>query len=66
MNECMSDDAKTEVKQLELFPSALKRSVVTRADKKSQVRHCFGFCTADFWSSVAYESAELDNLTNIV
>ena len=29
-----------------------------RADRKSQVRQCLGLCTADFWSSFAYESAE--------
>ena len=29
-----------------------------RADKKSQVRQYLGFGTADFWSSLAYESAE--------
>ena len=27
-----------------------------RADRKSQVRQCFGFCTADLLSSLAYES----------
>ena len=31
---------------------------ITAADRKSQVRHCLGFCTADFLSSLAYESAE--------
>ena len=30
----------------------------TRADRKSQVRQCLGFCTAAIWSSLAYESAE--------
>ena len=31
-----------------------------RADRKShaQVRQCLGFCRADFWSSLAYASAE--------
>ena len=29
-----------------------------RADKKSQVRKCLGFLTADFLSSLAYESDE--------
>ena len=32
--------------------------VSARADKKSQVRQCLSFCTADFLSSFAYESAE--------
>jgi len=32
--------------------------VMTRGIRKSQVRQCYGFCTADFWSSLAYESAE--------
>ena len=31
---------------------------INRADRKSQVSQCLGFCTADFWSSLAYESAE--------
>ena len=26
-------------------------AVLTRADKKSQVRQCLGFCAADFWYS---------------
>ena len=30
----------------------------TRADRESQVRQCLGCCTAYFWSSLAYESAE--------
>ena len=29
-----------------------------RADRKSKVRQCLGFSTANFWSSLAYESAE--------
>ena len=32
--------------------------VINRADRKSQVRQCFCFCTGDFWSLLAYESAE--------
>ena len=32
--------------------------VMNRADGKSQVRQCLGFRTADFGSSLAYESAE--------
>ena len=32
--------------------------LITRADRKSKVGQCLGFCTADFWSSLAYESAE--------
>ena len=32
--------------------------VTNRADRKSQVRHGFVFCTADFWSAFAYEPAE--------
>ena len=31
---------------------------VTRGDRKSQIKQCLGFCTADFWSSLTYESAE--------
>ena len=31
---------------------------MSRADRKSQVRQCLGFCTPDFWSLFAYESAE--------
>ena len=31
---------------------------MTRGDRKSQVRPCFCFCTADFLSLLAYESAE--------
>ena len=34
------------------------QSPSSRADGKSQVRQCLGFCTADLWSSLAYESAE--------
>ena len=30
----------------------------------SQVMKCLGFCAADFWSSVAYESAETQTQTN--
>ena len=33
------------------------RKVLTRADRKSQVMQCLGFCTANFWSLLAYESA---------
>ena len=33
-------------------------SAFTRADRKSQVRQYLNFCTTDFWSSVAYASAE--------
>ena len=29
-----------------------------RADRKSQVGQCLCFCTADFWSSLAYESTK--------
>ena len=29
---------------------------ITRADSKSQVRQWLDFCTADFWSMLAYES----------
>ena len=39
----------------------LKREVsckMSRADWKSKVRQCLGLCTADFWSLLAYESAE--------
>ena len=32
--------------------------VMSRADRKSQVRQCLDFCTPDFWSLFAYESAE--------
>ena len=32
-----------------------KVTVVIGADGKSQIRQCFGFCTADFWSLLAYE-----------
>ena len=32
--------------------------IISRADRKSQVRQCLGFCTSDLWSSSAYESAE--------
>ena len=35
-----------------------QRSLLIRADRKSQVRQCLGFCTTDFWYSLAYESAE--------
>jgi len=31
---------------------------INRADRKYQVRQYLGFCTADFWSLLAYESAE--------
>ena len=31
---------------------------ITRADRKSQVKQCLGFLTADFLSLFAYESAE--------
>ena len=33
-------------------------SLLLRADRKSQVRQCLSFCTADFWSLLAYKSAE--------
>ena len=33
-------------------------SEIIRADGKSQVRQCLGFCSADFWSSLAYKSAQ--------
>ena len=33
-------------------------NVMDRAVRKSQVRQCLGFCTADFGSSLVYESAE--------
>ena len=32
--------------------------IMTRADEKSQVRQCLGFCTADCWSLLAYELAK--------
>ena len=32
-------------------------ALIMRADRKSQARHCLGFCTADFRSSLVYESA---------
>ena len=32
--------------------------IISRGDRKSQVRQCLDFCTADSWSSLAYESAE--------
>ena len=35
-----------------------KGHFMSKADGKSQVRQCMGFCTADFWSPLAYESAE--------
>ena len=38
----------------------ISRSVVSRADKKSQVGQCLGFNTIDVWSLLAYESAEED------
>ena len=31
--------------------------VVIRGIRNPGVRQCLGFCTADFWSSLAYESA---------
>ena len=34
------------------------RSEISRADRKSQVRQCLGFCTAALLFSLAYESAE--------
>ena len=33
-------------------------SVANRTDRKSQVKQCLGFSTADFLSSLTYESAE--------
>ena len=33
----------------------------SRADRKSQVRQCLGFCTADFLFSLSYKSAEQKN-----
>ena len=32
--------------------------LINRADRKSQFRQCLGFCTADFMSLLAYESAK--------
>ena len=34
------------------------KAVVTRADRKSQVRQHLRFCTADYWALLAYESAK--------
>ena len=34
-----------------------EKDVSTRSDRKSQVKQCLSFCTADFWSLLAYESA---------
>ena len=31
---------------------------ITRSDRKSQVRQCLGFCTADIWTLLAFESAK--------
>ena len=33
-------------------------SLISGADRKSQVGQCLDFCTADFWSLLAFESAE--------
>ena len=38
--------------------TAMAIVVMARAGTKSQVSQCFGFYTAEFWSSLAYESAE--------
>ena len=50
------------VKKSKIFSDFLNgkicRSLIARPDGNSQVRQCFGFCTADSWSSSAYESAE--------
>ena len=50
------------VSEYQMFMSHLysveRCSQIIRADRKSQVRQCLGFYTADFWSSLAYESAE--------
>ena len=35
----------------------LRYAMMVVADRKSQVWQCLGFCTADFWSSLASESA---------
>ena len=32
--------------------------LMSRADRKSQVSQCLGFCRADFWSLLAYKSAK--------
>ena len=35
-----------------------RTSFISRGIRNPGVRQCLGFCTADFWSSLAYESAE--------
>ena len=64
-----SDDDKPERKEINtvepiekenvsLSTEFKRNAVITRADGKSQVKQCFGFCTTDFRTSFAYESAE--------
>ena len=35
------------------WSSPFERAITIKADRKSQVRQCYGFCTAHFWSSLA-------------
>ena len=39
------------------------RYLTIRGIRNPGFRQCLGFCTADFWSSLAYESAEQKNQT---
>ena len=38
-------------------PLLVHRYIMNRCSRKSQVRKCWGFCTADFWSTLVYKSA---------
>ena len=54
MLELGTPDMRTNVSAIHL-----DFCTMIRTDRKSQARQCFGFCTAVFRISLAYESAEL-------
>ena len=40
-----------------LSKSIIIMIVISRGSEKSQIRQCLGFCTAEFWPLLVYESA---------
>ena len=47
-----------QVSDQDLILKIMHYQLMNKADRTSQVRQCLGFCTADFLSLLAYESAE--------
>ena len=51
------EDLATELDRFSVtFPD--DATIQERTDRKSQVRQCLGFCTADLWPPLVYELAE--------